>query len=550
VLTKLNIQNYALIEDVSIDFSSGLTTITGETGAGKSILLGGLGLVLGKRAGSNSLLDPLKKCIIEAEFSIATYHLQDFFSTNDLDYEANTIIRRELLPSGKSRAFINDTPVRLEVLDRLKTELIDVHSQHQTLQLNATSFQFQLLDARAGTLLFVQEYRILLKKYHLQEVALAELKQGLQEEVKQHDYHLFLFEELEKIKFKKGEQETLEIESEKGNNIELIQHNISASFQLISNEELGVLQQLNQLKNNLSRIKDFDPTYKELYQRIASLHIEMDDIDTELSNITEQLSYDPNQIALVNNRLETLYTIFQKHGVTTIEDLLKTQESLAARVNRVTDSDKWIREKEKELENCKEKVAKLGKKISKKRLSTAKLLEKELVQVLNELGMPYAQFQIELSPSQNFYDTGIDQLQFLFNANKGGQVGILKQIASGGELSRLMLAFKAIMAKYSQLPTLIFDEIDSGISGEIALKMADIMKQMSRELQVISITHIPQIAAMGIQQMKVFKQEKLERTQTDIRLLSDKERVLEIAEMLGGKVLTETALNHAQQLLN
>ena len=549
MLTKLNIQNYALIENLSIDFSSGLTTITGETGAGKSILLGGLGLVLGKRADTNTLLDTAKKCIIEAEFAITQYNLHSFFEKQDLDYEDNTIIRRELLPSGKSRAFINDTPVRLEVLTKLKNQLIDVHSQHQTLQLGDTNFQFEILDARANTSKYLQDFKKKHKHYKQLQTDLNQLKEELKKETQQHDYHLFLFEELEASNFKKGEQETLEETVEKMNNVELIQQNLSASHQYISSDETGVLQQLQQLKNNFEKIQSFDKSYQEIYQRLASIHIDFDDIESEISNLIEQVSFNPYELNQYNDRLQILYNLFQKHAVNQIDDLIAIQESLSEKVSRVVNSDNVLASKEEELQNKKQELFKLAAKISEKRKASIKILENDLLAIVQELGMPYAQFSIVLNPTEIFNENGIDSLQFLFTANKGGRLGEIKQVASGGELSRLMLAFKSIIAKYSQLPTIIFDEIDTGVSGEIALKMAIIMEQMAQKMQVVSITHLPQIAAIGTQQLKVYKQEKEQHSQTNIKLLSKDERIIEIAEMLGGKSITETALNHAKQLL-
>jgi len=549
LLTKLSIHNYALIEDISIDFSKGLTTITGETGAGKSILLGGLDLILGKRADTKTLRNATKKCVIEGEFDITNYTLQPFFKHYDLDFEDTTILRRELLPSGKSRAFINDTPVKLELLANFKKYLIDIHSQHQTLQLGNVDFQFQLIDVLAATSRDIAEYKVRLKEYNSLQESLDKFKEQLAEATKQHDYHRFLFEELETADFKVGEQETLEISLEKGNNIEGIQQNLSAAYQLISNEDIGLQNQLYQLKLNFENIQSYDKKYQAIFNRLASIYIDIDDIETETANLLEQVVFDPKQLETTNSRIELLYNLFQKHSVSTITDLLTAQKLLSEKVSRVTNADELLQQKEKELAASKKTLLQLALQISKKRHNVVDILEKNLVSIVKTLGMPFAEFSIVLTQEDSFTANGIDRIQFLFNANKGGRLGEIKKMASGGELSRIMLAFKSIMAKNTQLPTIIFDEIDSGISGEMALKMAEIMTQMSQKMQVIAITHLPQIAASGTQQMKVFKQEDTTQTQTQIKTLSTAERVTEIAEMLGGKIVTDTAINHAKQLM-
>ena len=549
MLTKLSIQNYALIEDIQIDFSEGFTTISGETGAGKSILLGGLGLILGNRATSNTLMNPNKKCIIEGEFAISQYNLEAFFKQHDVDFELQTIIRRELLPSGKSRAFINDTPVRLEVLQDLQTQLIDVHSQHQTLQLNDTSFQFQILDAIANTESLLKKYKQRYTDYFALVTEFQTLKEQIQKESLAHDYHSFLFDELEKAAYNQGEQEKLETEIERLNNIELIQQNLAESYTSLIDEELGLVQKLYKVKENIERISNFSDEYDSLAKRLTSLYIEFTDIEVELSNLQENDSFEKNKLESLNERLQLLYHLFQKHQVNSIDELHKIQESLSEKVAHVTHASSLINEKEAQVLNAKNELKTIGKKLSVKRKAVASTLEKKLAQIAKELGMPYAQFGISITQTADFYTNGIDTLSFLFSANKGGQLQNLKQVSSGGELSRIMLAVKAVMASHSQLPTIIFDEIDSGISGEIALKMATIMKKMSETMQVIAITHLPQIVASGKEHMKVYKYADKQQTKTNIKLLNKEERVLEIAEMLGGKNITETAINHAKQLL-
>ncbi len=549
MLTNLSIQNYALIEDVKIDFSNGLTTISGETGAGKSILLGGLGLILGNRATTKSLMNAQKKCIIEGEFYISQYNLQSFFEENDIDYEPQTIIRRELLPSGKSRAFVNDTPVRLDVLNELQYSLLDVHSQHQTLQLNDQQFQFKIVDVMANTQSQVDEYITKHNEFIRLTHELKALKQKIQNESEQYDYHYFLFEELEKANFKIGEQQDLEQEIERLSNIELIKQNLLESYDSLSNEDLGVTSRLYQTKNNLDKIQNFSEAYKDLFERLESLYIEAKDIEEEIAAITEKDLSDNANLEKYNQRLQLLFQLYQKHKVDAIDELQIIQATLSNKVNQVANATNILEAKEFEVQKASTTLVEIGNKISDKRKKAAPKLEKELSNILKELGMPNAQFGIEVKRTSNFYKNGLDELEFLFTANKGGKLGSLKQVASGGELSRIMLSVKSIMAAHAKLPTIIFDEIDAGVSGEIALKMGQIMQKMAENMQVVAITHLPQIAAKGKQHMKVFKYTENQKTNTNIKLLQTEERILEIAEMLGGKTITETAVNHAKQLL-
>ncbi len=549
MLTKLSIQNYALIEDISIDFSKGFSTISGETGAGKSILLGGLGLILGNRADTKTLMNPQRKCIIEGEFNIENYNLFSFFKQNDLDYESLTIIRRELLPSGKSRAFINDTPVKLSLLNELQSSLIDVHSQHQTLRLNDVNFQFQILDSLANTKSLLENFISKHLEYDTLNKELQLLKEKIQQETEQHDYHSFLWDELEKANFKEGEQEQLEGEIERLNNIELIQQNLNESYILLSDEEQGLIHKLYEVKQNIEKIKHFSKDYKYLTDRLESLYIEIKDIEAELSVMTEKESFGKNELENYNNRLQLLFDLFQKHKVKTIVNLQLIQSKLSDKVVNVTNAKSILKEKEAQVAKSKKELRAIGKELSLKRKKITSSLEKDLAYMLHDLGMPHAKFGIAVNQTNTFFQNGIDEIQFLFTANKGGHLGSINKVASGGELSRIMLAVKSIMAAHSQLPTIIFDEIDSGISGEIALKMAGIMQLMAANMQVVAITHVPQIVARGSQHLKVFKFTEKQQTKTSIKLLNKEERVLEIAEMLGGKTITETAINHAKQLL-
>lgn len=549
MLTKLSIQNYALIEDISIDFNAGFTTISGETGAGKSILLGGLGLILGNRAEANTLMNPEKKCVIEGEFAISQYNLEPFFNNYDIDYEALTIIRRELLPSGKSRAFINDTPVKLNVLNELQTQLLDVHSQHQTLELNDVNFQFQILDALANTQKLLKSYKHSYTAYHTHVQEHELLKEQIKKESEKQDYHSFLLDELTKASYTIGEQEKIETEIERLNNIELIKENLADSYTNLVDEEFGLVQKLYRVKQNIEKISSFSENYKQLAKRIHSLYIEITDIEVELANLQENDDFESTILESLNERLQLLYHLFQKHQVNSIESLQLIQESLEEKVAKVTHASALLEEKEKLVLQSKNELKSIAKKISSKRKAVLSILQDKLEIILKSLGMPHAKFGITITVTDVFYKNGMDTLSFLFTANKGGQLQSIKQVASGGELSRIMLAVKSVMASHSQLPTIIFDEIDSGISGEIALKMASIMNKMSETMQVIAITHLPQIVARGKEQMKVYKYAENQQTKTHIKLLSSKERILEIAEMLGGKNITESAINHAKQLL-
>lgn len=550
MLTSLSIKNYALIEELSIDFQSGLSIITGETGAGKSILLGALGLVLGNRADSSTLKNVEKKCVVEVQIDIKRYDLNSFFESKDLDYEAQTIIRREILPSGKSRAFVNDTPVTLSVLNELKSRLIDIHSQHQTLQLSNQDFQFQLLDAIAGNQAQLESYRRGLKQYQAEQKKLNELLQNQREANQQYDYNLHLFNELEEANLRADEQEELEEKLEKINNVEEIKSNLSEALQIAQDEEIGIQDLLNTLENRLSRIAAFSKEYEELSSRITSLKIELDDIISDLENENENVDFDPQQAEELNDRLQLIYNLQKKHYVNSNAELLKIWEELSQKVAVVENAEHIIQEQEAKVEAIAKKLDELAGKISKARTSVIGKLTKQLEAILSDLGMVQSRFSIELKPSSTYFKNGKDELSFLFSANKGGQFGELKKVASGGELSRIMLAIKKVLSENSQLPTIIFDEIDTGVSGEISNKMAAIMHEMSQKMQVITITHLPQIAAKGNQHYKVYKEEVGETTATQLKRLSEDERIVEIAEMLSGKDISDSAMSHARELLN
>lgn len=550
MLTNLSIRNYALIESLSVNFRDNLSIITGETGAGKSILLGALGLVLGKRADLGVLKNSESKCIIEAQFSISNYSLESFFEENDIDFEKDTIIRREILPSGKSRAFINDTPTTLQVLQVLSEKLIDVHSQHQTMQLSDENFQFQIIDALAANYKKIESYKRGLKLYNKLTKELNALKNSEQSAKELYEYNLHLYEELEKANLKKDEQGILEQNLDKINNVEEIKLNLSEAQSTSVNEEVGLQALMVSFTSNLNRIKSFAPEYKELFERVSSLKIELDDISSDIEILNENVEFDPLELEKLNDRLQLIYNLQKKHGVSTIEELVLIQETISVKVDAVKNSSEKISEKENEIKEVSSKIDKLAKTISLKREKAIPVLIKKMEGILLHVGMGNTRFKFNLNHSNQYFSNGKDELNLLISANKGVNFGELKKVASGGELSRIMLSVKAILSEYSNLPTIIFDEIDTGVSGDVSQKMADIMKQMSENMQVITITHLPQIASKGKYHYKVYKEDIKNNIVTKLKELNESERILEIAEMLSGKNASETAIEHAKQLLN
>ena len=550
MLASLSISNFALIDKLGIDFSDGFSTITGETGAGKSILLGALGLVLGKRADLTSLKNKEEKCVIEAHFQIANYNLQAFFESNDLDYENETIIRREILSSGKSRAFINDSPVNLQELQDLSLFLIDIHSQHQTQELSEEIFQFQIIDSVADNQGDINQYSAILSTYKKDKSQLVTLNTKLQTLLKEQDYNTFLLDELLAAKFKVDEQEELEQVYKQLNNVEFIKENLDKSLALANDEQFGILQNLKEIKIALQKTISFSPEYQSLFDRINSVTIEFDDIITELSQHTENLVHDPESLELVNQKLQNIYNLQKKHQVNSVAELLDIQNDLDSKVVYVVELEFEINKLDDKIEKATSELDTLALNIRNNRLKAVPVLSEKLIFILEQLGMPNVRFNMELKETDHYFVNGKDELQFLFSANKGSDFGLLKKVASGGELSRIMLAVKAILAQYSSLPTIIFDEIDTGVSGEIANKMAVIMKDMSSKMQVFSITHLPQIAAKGKTHYKVFKSIQGNTTISELKLLTFEERIVEIAEMLSGKDISDSALNHAKALLN
>ena len=550
MLTSLSITNFALIDALEVNFNNGFSIITGETGAGKSILLGGLSLVLGKRADLSQIKDKSKKCVIEAIFDIANYDLKSIFIKDNLDYDPQTIIRREILPSGKSRAFVNDTPVNLDSLNHLSNHLLDIHSQHQTLQLVDDSYQFKVIDAIANNKSLLFDYKSELNTYKKLKQELTHLETSLVESKKEYDYNLFLLNELQEVQLDNINIETLESSYEQLSNVETINEVMSYSKSLLNNEELGVIERLNEIKRQLSNISSYGKQYASIEERIESVAIELTDILVELDDIDGELISDPQELEKINTKLRVINNLLQKHSVLEVSDLLDIMDSLTEKIDISENIDSNISEVEGQIEKSKTRLDTIASKLSKNRKAVVPKFISNLEAILGQLGMVNAKFDIQLNSSETFKYNGKDQLQFLFKANKGGDFKELKKSASGGELSRIMLAVKSILANYVKLPTIMFDEIDTGVSGEISNKMGDIMKIMSKNMQVFSITHLPQIGSKGDWHYKVYKTDIDNATQTQMKLLTHDERVVELAQMLGGTNITESAMVHAKQLLN
>ena len=550
MLLSLSIKNYALIEHLEVDFSNQFSIITGETGAGKSILLGALGLVLGNRADLSSLKDDQQKCVIEAQFQLSKYQLQTVFESNDLDYDDNTIIRREILPTGKSRAFVNDSPVNLQQLQELAAYLIDIHSQNETRALVNEAYQIEVLDLVAQNEAFLKQYQNELKQYKSFQKQYNQLVSDKDSLVKEQEYNRFLLEELLQANLTSGEQELLEEELEKLSNVEFIKENLDKILAIANEEQIGLLSLLNETKQAFGRIQGFSTSFKDLSERINSIGIEFQDVLDETFRESDKIVNDPERLEWVQNKLQTIYNLQKKHQVTSVDDLLVIQNQLDEKVVLVDDLDTTIQKLEQEIASQLENVTELANSISNQRKTVAPKLTAEMEVILTQLGMPDAQLVFDFQNTNSFLATGNDLITLQFSANKGMPLGTLKKVASGGEMSRIMLALKAVLANYSNLPTIIFDEIDTGVSGEIAIKMGEIMKTMSQRLQVFAITHLPQIAAKGNQHYKVFKFNQGETTISELKQLSENERITEIAEMLSGKAITDSAIVHAKALLN
>ena len=550
MLRQIKIQNFALIEDLEISFENGMSCITGETGAGKSILLGGLSLVLGKRADLSSLLDLTKKCIVEASFDIGSYDLETFFERLDLDYDIHTILRREILPQSKSRAFINDTPVTLDLLQKISQKLLDIHSQNDTQTLLEKDYQFEILDALGSCGSQLKSYKdtlIAYKKVLKEYLHWATLKNESQDSLELQN---FLFDELSSINLKEGMEDNLESKISLLSNIEYLQTSLSQSIHLLGAESTGIIDSILKVRSLSQGLSKIDSKYLLLNERIQDISIETDDLLNELKIQLDQLEANPQELEILQAQLDEVNTMLQKHKVTSVLDLISVKNKLENELQETLDIDGKLKALMIDKNTYKKRLEKLAYSISVNRKNAIKVLEIEIKELVGKMGMPDATFNIQLNPTPEFLSNGKDLILFQFSANKGGQFNLLKKVASGGELSRIMLAIKYILSRYKKLPTLIFDEIDTGVSGKISDSIADIMKTLSCKLQVLTITHLPQVAAKGNHHFKVKKSMSKGKTVTLLKKLSNDERIEEIAMMLSGNEITPTAIAHAKQLMN
>ncbi len=550
MLVSLSIKNYALIENLKVDFKDRLSIITGETGAGKSILMGGLALVLGKRADSSLVYDKVKKCVIEAEFQVVSYQLETFFEANDLDYDPWVIIRREILPNGKSRAFVNDTPTNLSVLNALTSQLIDIHSQHETLQLSDPAYQFHIIDSLSNNASYLKDYSLAFQSYKDLIKELQAFEETQQQAKKEYDYNMFLWEELEKANLKVGEQEVLEKDLEKLSHVEEIKMSLAAILDISEQEPLGALNQMSDIDQQLSKIYGYADLYGSMSERMKSVLIEFKDLLSEIANENDQLVYDPSSLEDVENRLQILYDLQKKHGANGIEELLLIKEDYHSKISEVENADEIMAKTSLKIQEAELKLKKISNNLHKRRKGAIPEFKSQIEDALQNLEMKNTRFKVELSQSEDFLFNGNDKLQFLMSSDKGKSFERMKKVASGGEMSRMMLAVKWILSKYSSLPAIIFDEIDTGVSGEVSNRIADVMLAMSQNMQVITITHLPQVAAKGHHHYKVFKEESKQGISSNIKLLNPDERLVELAEMLGGSNITDSAMAHAKQLLS
>lgn len=551
MLTSLTIKNYALIDKLQVNFKDGFTTITGETGAGKSILLGGLSLILGKRADVNNLRNRDKNCIVEATFDIEEYKLREFFEEHDLDYDKTTIIRRVIVPNGKSRAFINDSPVKLSQLQVLGARLVDIHSQHDTLQLMNDDYQFQIIDAIGRTEYDLSQYKESYSKYKKLQDELEDLNKIKASAAREHGFNSFLLNELNDAKIVEAEYESIEQEYETLNNVEAIQEKLADSYNLLADSEVGALPALKMLKNTIDKLSTIGTKYESISERVNSVYIELDDIFNEIENLKGTVEDNPQRLRELETKMSKLNSLLYKHQVKTAGELLAIKADLEERVSKSENVDENIIAKEAEIEKMKEEMNLMASIIHNKRNITIPELKTRLKLRLADLGMPNAEFSIQVDlQDDEFYPNGKDKLKFLFTANKGGEFNELKKSASGGELSRIMLVIKSLIAENAKMPTIMFDEIDSGVSGEVSNQMADIMMKMSKYMQVFSITHLPQVAAKGKTHFKVFKEDVDNKTTTNLVKLNHDDRIKEVATMLSGAEPTDSALAHAIQLLN
>lgn len=550
MLRQLYIKNFALIDKLEMNFHGGFSVITGETGAGKSIILGAIGLLLGQRADSKALKQGAEKCVIEAHFDLSKYQLELFFERNEIEYDAtDTIVRRELTASGKSRAFINDTPVSLTQLKELGEQLIDIHSQHQNLLLNKQDFQLNVVDILAKNNNTLQSYHQAYANYQEAQHQLEQMREEIERSRQESDFLQFQLTELTNAHLKEGEQEELEQKSETMSHVEEIKTALYETDNVLSGESIGVVGHLRSAVGNLRSIERVFPAATELAERLDTAYIELKDIAQEVSGCVDEVDFDPAELDTINSRLDTLYDLQKKYHVSTTNELIAIRDNLQKKVSRIENSDEALGELEATCEKLRKECGRLAETLTKSRSQAARQVEKEMLSRLVPLGMPHVRFNVQIDKTE-LGRNGQDSVSFLFSANTSTPLQPVSQVASGGEIARVMLALKAMISGAVKLPTIIFDEIDTGVSGKIAEKMAQIMDEMGRqERQVISITHLPQIAAMGANHYKVYKEESAHGTISHMQQLTAEERVGEIAQMLSGSDVTEAAIQNAKELL-
>lgn len=549
MLHQLKISNYALIDSADIHFNNGFSVITGETGAGKSIMLGALSLILGQRSDSSATRDKEQKCVVEAHFNIAGYGLKDLFVEEDVDYDEHTVIRREILPSGKSRAFVNDTPVTLIFLRELTQHLIDIHSQHENLLMGEFTFQLMVVDTVANN-------QNLKSKYHKEYVELRELQKEKEKLIEANeklqadrDYWEFQLQQILDAQLVKDEQEELEQELQQLSHVEEVKTALALAQTLLNDNEPSLVDSLHQVRTEIGRISTFLQGGEELQARLESLYIELQDVAKEITSLSSTTEYDPQRLQIVQSRLDLIFSLQQKHRVDSIQSLIEIGEDFETKLTQLNSFDDQLEELNSSIEKQSVIVEKLAKELTQSRSKVFPVIQSTIESILQELGMPHGKFQIAHSLSEELMDSGADEIQFLFTANKNSTLSEINKVASGGEMSRLMLSIKSLLSSTKGLPTLIFDEIDTGVSGEIADKMGRIMQSMGHHIQLISITHLPQIAGKGAHHYKVFKNDESDQTVTEIKQLNDNERINEIAGMLSGSTVSEAALINARDLL-
>ena len=550
MLKNLSIKNYLLIDDLSVSFNNGFTVITGETGAGKSILVGGISLILGKRADLSVNRDKSKKCIIEGVFDIGSFDLKSIFDENELDYDTDTILRREISSSGKSRAFINDSPVNLSQLSHIGSKIIDIHSQHQNIEVLNSEFQFELLDLISNNKDNILKYKNLYEDFKVKSKALNELIDKKKNLIQTIDYIKFILDEIDNANILDEDLDELENMQNSLSNFEETSSELNKSSQIISDDEVGLITSLLKLKNSIDKVSNNSQKFNLISQRISSIKIDLEDISFEIDNFLDSLEQNPEKLNKIINKIDIINNLFRKHSLNSIKDLSIFRDNLALKVNTTKNIDNEIQLLQTVCEDLNLKLNNIAIQIHEKRKSVINDLTCEIENVLNELGMVNSKFKISLFKTENFYSNGMDTIDFEFLANKGYEFKKIKDAASGGEMSRIMLSIKSIMAKYKKLPSIIFDEIDTGVSGEISKKMGTIMKELGSRIQTFSITHLPQIAAMGESHFLIYKNDIDGYTKTMISRLNDSERIVEIAKMLEGNNASESAYTHAKQLLN